>query len=182
MEEAEADWRRGQTCPCCGPAFDAVLATLCLEASAMQPQIWQILPSTLTEPACLAAPAYPAPGFRRGAQRRETPPWVELSIPEIPFHTLFVPQTLGMASSLQVQGVERQCRNHFPASQPPLAWAASWLCRARWLTCYLAPWVLISSLILSRWVSLDTSLPFCLALPLCRVVNQTGLSRRALWR
>lgn len=83
----------------------------------MQPQIWQILPSTLTEPACLAAPAYPAPGFQRGAQGRERPPWVELSVPESP---LFVPQTLGMASSLQVQGVKRWCRNHFPASQPPL--------------------------------------------------------------
>lgn len=104
MEEAGADWRRGQTCPHCAPGFGAVLATPCLEASTGQPQLWQILPSTHRESACLAAPVYPVPGFQSGAQDRDRPPRVELSVPE---SLLFVPQALRVASRLQVQGVER---------------------------------------------------------------------------
>lgn len=167
MEEAGADQRRGQTSPHCGPGFDAVLATPCLEVSTRQPQFWQILPFTHREPARLAAPACPTK-LSEGECRTGRPLWVVLCIAERP---LFVPQTLGMASSLQAQGVETWCRNHFPASQTLSLEQNQGSAGSTASSINLTPWVLISGLILARWVSLDRSLQFYLALHLCAVVQ-----------
>lgn len=150
-----------------GQGLYAVLATQCLEASTRQPQLLQILHFPHREPACLAAPACPT-RLSEGECRTGRPLWVVLSIPESP---LFVPQTLGVASSLQAQGIETWCRNNFCASQtlsPGQNWGST---ESTASSVNLTPWVLISGLILPCQVSLDRSLPFCLALHLCAVVQ-----------
>lgn len=165
MEEAGADWRRGQMSSLqagfwCHPGYSVrggqhKTASALTDLTLCPP--WTSLPCRSFVPCARLSER--STGQGETTMGRAFHNWKSPGLCHRPLRAI----------SFQAQGVERWCRNHFPALDP-LAWVSSWLCREHWPTWYLTPWVLTSGLILAHWVSSDSYLLFCITLPL-RVVQ-----------